>query len=466
MPASIQSFSDINEAARQRMRLAYRDLFADYWNGKNAFRHRFDNFRNMVSRRVAPEKIDQARIEDAARKELETASTVALYFGVPWCIQTCSFCDLAYSRKPNTEEKIDYINHILQEVENAKRVGINSKKVASVYFGGGTPSILETDLLYRYIDSALSNFDLVENAVVTLEASPATLSPGKLEAVKPRVSRISLGVQTTDTELRQREGRILPREKLLERINLALENFKLVNADVLYGMNGQSMESIYQTLCDLVAAGVPSITYYRTELFQNTKSFTQAKLSPWGAVEEINAREMYFFGKVLLEDAGYVESPLGWFVKKANTAEAMPWSKMVARWGHVMPYFGFGMGAFSTSTSYWMQNVESAEEWRMRIKSGKFPTEKFYSLSNPESFLVRFMRHIRAFNKIELAFLMEQSGSGSDYLKKYLESAIRQGLLVKDGDFIELTEAGASVIHWLIDDVVQAVTNNKVNAAA
>lgn len=462
--STFESCNVILEESNRRMLLAYRDLGSEYWEGRNAFTHRFDNFRNMVERKKTAYAVDHAELEAALAAEIEAADKVALYFGVPWCIQTCSFCDLAYSRSPKTEEKEEYVQLLLQELASARKLGLDKKTVASAYFGGGTPSILDTDLLCRYVDSALDGFDLGGSAVITLEASPATLNPRKLEALRQRVTRISLGVQSTDTELRQREGRILPREKLLERIDQTMDYFDLVNADVLYGMPGQTEESIYLTLCDLVRAEVPSITYYRNELFPNTKSHTQAKSKPWDTVEEFNARKMYFFGKTLLEAAGYVENPLGWFVRKTKETQILPWSKMVAGWGAVVPYFGFGVGAFSTSRNYWMQNTESSEDWASRVREGKSPAYKYYPLTAAESFMVRFMRHIRVFERIEWSFLNQQIGGGHDRFTEFVADSIRQGLLTNDGQFLCLTEAGASLIHWLIDDIAKIITNTPAKA--
>jgi oxygen-independent coproporphyrinogen-3 oxidase len=456
--AEFEPFASVLEEAARRMDLAYEQLDASYWEGKSAFSHRFDNFRLMVDRQVEAPPVEARELQEAYRQEIERADRVALYFGVPWCVQTCSFCDLAYSRNPAASEKQAYVDLVLREMAEANQLGLARKPVASVYFGGGTPSILDTELLCKFIDGAIAPFTLVDKAVITLEASPATLNARKLAAMQGRVTRISLGVQSTDTELRQREGRILAREKLLERVVLTLDHFSLVNADVLYGMPGQSFESIYLTLVDLVSAGVPSITYYRNELFPGTKSYTQAQTAPWDTVGEIAARKMYFFGKTLLEDAGYVENPLGWFVKQDKTPTAVPWTQMVAGWSRVVPYFGFGVGAFSTSRSYWIQNVQSTTAWAEALESGRPTAYRHHRLSPRETFMVRFMRHIRVFGAFDRRFLMEESGVDATVLSALVERLLAQGLLRASEQLLELTEAGASLIHWVIDDFAQVVT--------
>lgn len=466
MSKVIGSFSEVSESSLHQMNIVYKGLPKSYWYGKSAYNHRFDNFRCMIDRKGASKKYCQDELEGLTEKGFRNTSKMALYFGVPWCIQSCSFCDLAFSRKPNVDEKRNYIQQILKEVEIRNNDSFQRKSVASAYFGGGTPSILDTEMLCDYIDQALKPFDMAGNAVVTLEASPATLNSNKLEAMQSRVSRISLGVQSTDTELRQREGRILSREKLLPQLALTLGYFSLVNVDVLYGMKGQSFESIYLTLSDLIELEVPSITYYRMELFPGTKSYDQAKRAPWYGVNEVDIRRMYFFGKYMLESAGYVESPLGWFIKSNRSNTTVPWSRMVESWGNVLPYLGFGVGAFSTSASHWMQNVETTKGWSSRVDAGQFATDRCYPLDEMEGFIVKLMRHIRAFKKIKYSFLDEQTSLDLSRIKKFFDLSISQGLFVNKNDYIELTKSGESLVHWVLDDLAKAALSTLVESNA
>lgn len=214
--ADNSNFNDVLNAAMTRMNHRYQDVPAHFWVDRTAFTHRFDNLRHMASRSISA-PLSPLQAQQAIVQELAVAKNTALYLGVPWCIQTCSFCDLAYSRSPRVEEKREYIEVILKELDIYNNAGLASVPAGSLYFGGGTPSILDNDLLAAFVDGALQRSRLADNPVITLEASPATLTTSKLKLLRARVNRISLGVQSTDTALRQREGRILPREKLLER---------------------------------------------------------------------------------------------------------------------------------------------------------------------------------------------------------------------------------------------------------
>ncbi|MDC6382018.1 radical SAM protein [Pseudomonas graminis] len=417
-----------------------------------------------MANRDSSSRLSAADATQVIRNELESADRTALYLGVPWCIQSCSFCDLAYSRSPRVEEKRDYVSLILQELDIYKEYGLCDKPIGSVYFGGGTPSILDGDLLASFVDGTLHRTQLAENAVVTLEGSPATLTDAKLKMLSTRVNRISLGVQSTDTELRQREGRILPRDKLLDRVSATLENVGLVNTDVLYGMPGQSLESIYRTLVDLVELKVPSITFYRNELFPGTKSFHLARKEPWAAVEEYNARKMYFLGKTYLESRGYSESPLGWFVKSKSSPTTTSWEQMVEKWSTVVPYFGLGQGAFSTAASHWVSNNDKQDTWAASIKKGKLPLSGGVLFNEQQRFMAKFMRYIRVFSRVQREVLLSQSGIHRSAVIYLVDSWKKFGLAIEESEWIVFTEAGNSLIHWIIDDLTQAFVNGSVRA--
>jgi oxygen-independent coproporphyrinogen-3 oxidase len=452
-------FVHVSEKARALMHEAYSKLDDDYWRGKDAATFRFDNFRQMVDRKSPPSKeIEPRAIAESIAAEIRRAGRAAVYAGLPWCIQTCSFCDLSYGQNPSAAEQRDYASVLHREMALYAQLGLGEVPINSCYFGGGTPSMLETDALSRYIDGICSNLKISPQSVVTCEASAATLSVRKLDALRERVNRISLGVQTTDTRQRQVEGRILPREKLLQKVSMAMEKFDAVNVDLMYGLRGDSKESIYQSLCDIIDLGVPSITFYRTELFPGTKAFELARVSPWDALLEKNVREFYFLGRVLLEEAGYSEHPLGWFIK-ARVNRPSTWQGMVQNWSQVVPYVGVGLGAFSTSEKYWMQNTESLLRWKDRVLKGELPVGRFAPLDSREQFMVRFMRHIRVHRVMDMNLLADESGIERQSLTRFTDGLVSGGLVVLEGDRLTLTVAGESLVHIVIDEFVKLAQN-------
>lgn len=455
--ANVLPLEDAVAAANTAMREAYAKLDESYWLGKNAHTFRFDNFRQMVDRKNgACEPVDQRVVAETVAQEIRRNGKVAVYAGLPWCIQTCAFCDLAYGRNPSVHEQQDYASTLHRELAIHAELGLADVPVNSCYFGGGTPTILETNALSRYIDGIIQRLKISDRSVVTCEASAATLSPRKLDALRERVNRISLGVQTTDTAQRQSEGRILPREKLLQKLSMTLERFEAVNVDLMYGLRGDSRQTVYRSVCDMIELGVPSITFYRTELFPGTKTYELARSAPWESLSERAAREYYFLGRALLTAAGYSEQPLGWFIKGRN-ATPSTWQAMIQGWAQVVPYVGIGLGAFSTSSRYWLQNSESLLAWKRRVDMDQLSVARFVSLEPQEQCMVRFMRHIRVHRVMDMSLLASELPEDEPALRLFVDGLVTNGLVTMEGARLTLTTAGESLIHVIIDDFARLV---------
>lgn len=449
---SIIEFEDALRLAEARMRDAFARIPAAYWVGRDAFSFRFDNVRYMAERshrRGTPSDDEVARAIGAGA---ENQAAVAVYAGLPWCVQSCSFCSLSYGSNPRSEERQEFVQLLHRDIEQHRRYGLGKQTLNSAYFGGGTPTILPPELLGEWIDGVLARFEVSPRTVVTCEVSPATATERKLDVLERRATRVSVGVQSTDSALRRANGRLLERDRLLEQLRMIRERFSLINADVMYGLADQGVDHIYRTLVDLIELGIPSITYYRTELFPGTDAYDRARATPWETVQEKQARRQYFFGQAVLEAAGYVQNPLGWFVRNPDARTRAPWSTMINNWSRVVPYFGFGVGAFSTSEKWWMQCTESIPDWKARVAAGRPTVTTLIPFDDTERFLLRFMRHLRAHRRIPWRFLVGESGHPESRLHAFFDPAVAHGLFISDGDELVLTDAGEALVHWIIDD--------------
>jgi oxygen-independent coproporphyrinogen III oxidase len=466
----VDTFESVRAAASSEMSRAYARIPDRYWEGRSARNFRFDNLSELVRMKPAVSPLDREGLEDALRDAIASSPVVSIYAGVPWCVQSCPFCDLAYARNPNVETQLRYIETLHSEVEHLAAMGLGDKTVSSLYFGGGTPTVLKPDLLERYVKGVLAHFPRRQKAVITCEASPATLTRPKLEYLSTVANRLSLGVQTLDTPLRKAEGRLLTREAALEKIELALGLFKIVNCDVLYGLREQSLESFYETVKDLIDRGVPSITLYRLELHPGTWTYQQEALDSWPAVQERHAREFYFLGRWMLEASGYIEDPLGWFIKTSSAPApgvALTWSDYVNRWRKVTPYLGVGQGSFSTTPGFWMRNARDLPGWEAAVCDGRVPNAEFVPLDEMDQFLVRLMRVIRSVRSIDRGLLLSDFPGDPSDLVGFLDRLAEFGLTESDGDAaFSLTSAGRSLVHGIIADAVAALTLSGCTSAS
>jgi oxygen-independent coproporphyrinogen-3 oxidase len=457
--SNIDSFNHVVEAAREWMDRAYAKLPAEYWSGRDAFSFYFDNFSQLAHTGPRKRRAHYEDVTAAVQRNLDEHDRSSVYVGVPWCIQSCPFCDLAYARNPTLSQERHYIDVVHREVENLSKRGLGKHRMNGVYFGGGTPTVLGLDVLRYYIDGVLQWLPNRKDAVVTCEASPATITRRKLEYLATVANRISFGVQSLDTQLRKAEGRLLSGEAVLEKVALALEYFQLVNCDVIYGFRNQTLESFYETIKQLIECGVPSLTLYRLELRLGTASFEAGKDDPWDLLSDRNCRLFYYLGRYMLEYAGYTENPLGWFVKRTTSkSEAVPWSRFVQQWGNAAPYFGFGQGAFSTSIQSWQRNSPHLKDWEAAVMGDRLPISEFVTLSDTDRFLVRWMRMIRSVPFIDEKFLLDNFPGEPALLQEFIDQMHEYGLLTRYDGQLLLTDAGQSLVHWIIIDSMSALT--------
>lgn len=463
---NIPEYADAFMVSQEMMREAYHKIPDAYWKERNACKFEFDNFAQLVELRQPAGALGSS---SSARRLLEntfaSADRVAVYAGIPWCVQTCNFCDLAYGRNPSRLQEEQYVDLLVQEISQLAQLGLKDMAASSLYFGGGTPSVLNIDLLKKLIVSVSSFLKLEDRTVITCECSPATITAKKLEAIRPLVNRISLGVQTFSTPIRKRIGRILSREKCLEKIRLATAQFDLVNIDLIYGLEGQTEQDVYDSIKDAIELGVPSITFYRLEVPKGVPIESKAKEQPWLSIQEQYCRRYYFLGKYLLVSAGYYESPLGWFVKSTCGPVKTMWSKMVSSWGSVTPYIGIGQGSFSTSDQFWMRNSKQFSTWSNAVLAGNFDVPQLYVLNPIDKFLVRFMRLIRSVEFFDREFLSSQFPGPRGRIEQFFDTLMDFALVVTCGSTkLRLTTAGESLVHWIIADANQLLSQVNIES--
>ena len=187
---------------------------------------------------------------------------LSLYIHIPFCARKCAYCDFA--SWPGLEARwADYFRALAQEIA-AWSERLREYTVATVFFGGGTPSLPDAGFIVRLLAEIRGRFALAPDAEITLEANPGTLTPEKLAAYRETgVNRLSLGVQSFDDGLLRALGRIHSAEEAREAVALArAAGFDNLNLDLMYGLPGQSPTQWLDTLDQALALGVEHISAY------------------------------------------------------------------------------------------------------------------------------------------------------------------------------------------------------------
>lgn len=202
-----------------------------------------------------------ARPADASRQH-------AVYIHIPFCQTKCLYCGF-YQQASRQQVEDAYIEALLTEIaRDAREEQIRTAVIDSVFFGGGTPTSLSPENAQRLLTAVQENFRLAPDAEVTMEGRVHDLVPEKIRVwLSGGVNRISLGVQSFDTALRRRVGRIDTREEVLRRLRLLRKEDVTIIADLIYGLPGQDLTSWLADIRTLAEADVDGMDLYQLNIF-------------------------------------------------------------------------------------------------------------------------------------------------------------------------------------------------------
>ena len=193
-----------------------------------------------------------------------------LYIHIPFCVKKCAYCDFL-SGPAGEKEKEEYVKMLVDEIRNCPDA-VQDYRVVSIFFGGGTPSLLTGEQIGRLMDTVREIFTLDEDAEITMEMNPGTVTEEKLRKYRQAgVNRLSIGLQSVNDEELHLLGRIHTYEEFREAYHLARANgFSNINVDLISAIPGQTVESWRRTLEQVMALSPEHISAYSLILEEGT----------------------------------------------------------------------------------------------------------------------------------------------------------------------------------------------------
>lgn len=348
--------------------------------------------------------------------------------------------------------------------------------VKSVFFGGGTPSILEASDIARVLDCLRQHYTFDKDVEITLEMNPGTADKDKSVCLKKAgINRLSIGLQSTNNIELKLLGRIHTYEDFLQTYYLARDaGFANINIDLMSALPGQAMESWLRTLERVTALCPEHISAYSLIIEEGTRLCDRLEEYPPVPDEDAD-RMMYQMTKQVLAQKGYQRYEISNYAKKGYACRhnTIYWQRGI---DHIVNYVGFGLGASSLFGNVRWKNTGNMEEY-LRVFSEygqegaeKMPDEKkcphesvkqdMEKLSKKdwmEEFMFLGLRLMQGVSKQEFA---RSFGIGMDAVYgETLHRWAEQGMLAKEGDVVRLTDAGIDVSNvvladFLLDDAI------------
>lgn len=241
---------------------------------------------------------------------------LGIYIHIPFCAKKCYYCDfISYANK--NELVKSYVEALKKEIEIVGKEH-KYKKVNTIYIGGGTPSFIEPRYIVDIIKTIREVYNVEENAEITIEVNPGTVTLEKLETYKEsRINRISIGLQSAENSLLKQIGRIHTYEEFLESYELARKvGFKNINVDLMQGLPNQTIEILQDSIDKLIKLKPEHISVYSLILEENTKLYDLVEEKKIELLEDDIERQMYWLTKSNLEKNDYIQYEISNFAKK------------------------------------------------------------------------------------------------------------------------------------------------------
>ena len=365
---------------------------------------------------------------------------IGIYIHIPFCKKKCKYCDfVSFENKLELQEK--YVNSVITEIENCDKSGF---LVNTIYFGGGTPSIISEKLIIKILEKIKEKFNVKDNSEITIEVNPKTINKEKLEVYKKSgFNRISIGLQATNDRLLKLLGRIHSYNDFLEGYNLAREvGFKNINVDLMLGLPTQSLEDLKNSLDKVISLNPEHISLYSLILEENTPLEKEVKSGLYTLPSDEEEREMYDVTKKILEKNGYIHYEISNFSKKGFE------SKHNVNCWNQEEYLGFASHSYFDKKRF--SNTEDLDKYLKNQKENVIINEVQTDEMQKKEYMMLGLRKIEGvlISEFERKFEINPLF----YFRFEISKLVDEGLVEVDLDNIKLTRRGLDLANLVFEE--------------
>ena len=336
---------------------------------------------------------------------------LAFYIHIPYCIKRCGYCDFntyTPAELQITSELKDisnsYIDLLISEIKSARIEVGESAVIPSIFFGGGTPSLMQASDIGRVISTIKDQFNLAKDVEITLETNPDTVTKEKLaQFLAAGVNRLSFGMQSAVPHVLATLDRTHNPDNLPQVTKWAKEvGFKEISVDLIYGTPGESKEDWQRSIDAALSLPITHISAYALIVEEGTKLAAQIKRGEVGNVDDDLSADMY-----IMADQAFTSAGFNWY-------ELSNWAKPNSQSRHNIFYWlgknwwGAGPGAHSHLNGKRFWNVKHPNLYKERIIKGESAVAEFENLESIQIESERLMLSIRLPSGVEKSTLNDK----------------------------------------------------------
>ena len=368
---------------------------------------------------------------------------LGIYLHIPFCAAICNYCNFNRGLF-DPALKTRYVDALTTEIQRAGGESGAAGKADTIFFGGGTPSLLEPGEIARILHACDGAFDIAPDREVTLEANPETVTTERLRGYREAgVNRVSFGVQS----FREQELRRLSRLHTADRARMAVREaraagFDNVSLDLMMWLPEQRLADWLESVDAAIAAEPDHLSLYLLEVYPNAPLREEMARSQWSQAPDEDAEAMYLTAMERLEAAGYAQYEI------SNVARPGRQSRHNLKYWRDGEWIGFGCGAHSTRDGVRWKNVSATEEYIRRLQQGEPTRIDEHRMTDEERLGDALFTGLRLNDGVDLESVGRRYGV--DVWARFgaeLEPFLDAGWLRHEGTRLRLTRRGMLLAH-------------------
>ena len=379
----------------------------------------------------------------AAGIKLAVLPPLSLYIHIPWCVKKCPYCDFnSHEARADIPEQA-YIEALTRDLESALPL-IWGRKVHSIFFGGGTPSVFSAQAIDTILGMVRSLVPLEIGAEITLEANPGTFETEKFRGYRDAgVNRLSIGIQSFNASHLKALGRIHDERQARQAVEIAHQYFDNFNLDLMYGLPGQTQQEAEQDIETAIAFAPPHLSAYHLTLEPNTLFYRHPPALP----DDESSAEMQLMVEQKLASAGYENYETSAFAKHGKQCQHN------LNYWLFGDYIGIGAGAHSKLS------LPDKMLRQMRYKQPKAymehtalgrPVQEEHEVAYADRGFEFMMNALRLTGGFPVSLIQERTGLPIGAIEKQLMEAEKRGLITRDHLRIVPTLLGKRFLNDLL----------------
>lgn len=371
---------------------------------------------------------------------------LGLYIHIPFCVKKCKYCDFN-SYKMVESEKNRFLADLKKEMSLYKN---KEKKISSIFFGGGTPSILKNEDMKMIMDEIKNNFTIDEDAEISMECNPGTLNQDKLMFMKDLgINRLSIGLQAVQEDLLSYIGRIHNYEEFeknyIEARNVGFEN---INVDLMYNLPNQTFEDWKETLHKIVKLNPEHISAYSLILEEGTKLYDMYLNKEFELGDEEEDIKMYEYTIDYLKSNGYNQYEISNYSKKGYECK-----HNILYW-KCKNYIGLGPGASGYINNIRYNNECNLDIYHDKLSKNQKPIDFFETLTLKDKIEEKIIMGLRMNEGIIFKDFEEFGIDFEEKYKEQLDKHSKLNLIVRTDQGFRFTQKGREISNNIFLDYI------------